>query len=172
MVALTKQNIQKNIEIDFEDIIWKYKIVICVIFAIIISVLYKLGIIRNIKENLGNIGVLLSAIMVVVSFVLTVLMYLYDRENFRKAISRFGVKNGKDVVFQYFFRVIISCIACIFIVIAIGVLYLPFMWLKLIISFAGATVFCYSLIGSVYMLFFSIDIVANINKTEKNKKVK
>ena len=73
---MIKGNMKKNIEIDFEDIIWKYKIVICVIFAIIISVLYKLGIIRNIKENLGNIGVLLSAIMVVVSFVLTVLMYL------------------------------------------------------------------------------------------------
>lgn len=64
---MIKGNMKKNIEIDFEDIIWKYKIVICVIFAIIISVLYKLGIIRNIKENLGNIGVLLSAIMVVVS---------------------------------------------------------------------------------------------------------
>lgn len=155
----------------FEDFIIRWKMVICIFFSIIITILYYFKIVSNIRENLGNIVALLAAMLVVVTLILTLLLYLNDKEKYKDAIAEYGEKNGKNMVYQYVYRIIIANILCIIIAIMIGIVQTEAIIIKLIISLVGSCSFCYLMMGSIYMLYFSIDIVSGINK-EKGKKVK
>lgn len=131
--------------------------------------MYCYGLITDIKGNLGNIVALLSAMLVVITLILTLLLYLNDKEKYQKAISNFGAKDGKNTIYQYVYRITIANIACIIIAILIGIFHIGHAYIKIVITFIGAFIFCYLLIGTIYMLWFTIDIVGSVNKKPETK---
>lgn len=146
-----------------EDVIIKWRILLNVMFAIILTVLYGMGVISDVKMNLSNIGLLLSSLLVVITLILTILLYLNEKEKYQKAIAKFGIKNGKNMIFSYLYKILVSNISCIIIIILIGVLKIDLLVLKLIVTAVTAYIFGYLLIGTIYMLWFAIDIAGNIN---------
>lgn len=161
--------LKKLVENKIEDIIIKWKLLVCLLFSIAITSMYYYGLITDIKGNLGNIVALLSAMLVVITLILTLLLYLNDKEKYQKAISNFGTKDGKNMIYQYVYRIIIANVMCIIIAILIGVLHIGHNYIKIVITFIGVFVFCYLLIGTIYMLWFAIDIVGSVNKKPETK---
>ena len=67
------------------------------------------------------------------------------------------------MIFSYLYKILVSNISCIIIIILIGVLKIDLLVLKLIVTAVTAYIFGYLLIGTIYMLWFAIDIAGNIN---------
>jgi hypothetical protein len=158
---------KKDLDNKLEDLILKWKNLICLSASILITVLYYFGIISNISGNLGNVVALLAAMLVVITLILTLLLYLNDKDKYKAAIEDFGVKDGKNMVYQYVYRIIIANVFCTIIAIVIGVLKTDNIIVKLVFAVMGSYSFCYLTIGSIYMLYFAIDIVSGINKEKK-----
>ncbi len=146
-----------------EDVIIKWRLLLCGVFAIVLTALYGNGLIADVKMNLSNIGLLLSSLLVVVTLILTLLLYLNDKEKYKEAIARFGTKKGKNMIFAYLYKILLSNIICIIITILIGVLKIDMLVFRLMVTAVAAYVFGYLFIGTIYMLWFAIDIAGNIN---------
>ncbi|MBQ7077067.1 MAG: hypothetical protein IJM91_02900 [Lachnospiraceae bacterium] len=161
---------KKSFENSMEDFIYKCKSLLCAISAVIVAGLYYWGYISDIRSNLDNIVALLSAVLVIVTLILTILLYLNDKENYQKAIKANGYKDGARVIYMYVFRIILADISCILLTILIGVVDIECNIAKVIVSFIGTYIFSYLLIGSSYILWFAIDIIGNINKKREGMK--
>lgn len=161
---------RKSFENSIEDFIYKWKMVLCAISAAIVAGLYYLGDITDIKSNLGNIVALLLAVLVIVTLILTILLYLNDKESYQKAIKANGYKDGASVIYRYVFRIILADISCILLAIIIGVVNIDYFIVKVVVAFIGIFIFSYLLIGSLYILWFAIDIIGNINKKREGMK--
>lgn len=150
----------RNIEHFLENYIYRYRILICLVISICVTELYMRRYISDIKDNLGNLVALLSAVLVVVTLILTVLLYLNDKDRYKRAMNVYGTNS----IYQYVFCIVLSDITCIIMIILIGVLSIKVEIIKRLIAFFSTFIFCYALIGTLYVLWFAIDIVGNIDK--------
>lgn len=153
-----------------EDIFLKYLLVICVVLAAFSTYGYYVGYIQNVRGTMPNIIMFASIMFVVISLILTLLISLKESLLFDRIRKNFPLVT-KDI-FKFLNKIILSSI---FVVIwAIFVTVLPLnlnIYFKVAISLIGCTMFWYMILGSVYMLIFTTDMVVKDDKLEKTKKM-
>ena len=154
---------------EIEKIYLNNRIIISFIISIIITMLYFFGFIDNIRSNIPNLVALSAAILVVITLILTILLYLNDKDSYRAVIVKHDM--GKHEIFMFTFKIIVTNIVSVMVLIAIGVLKIELLWFKIIIALIGSYFFFYMILGAMYMLWFAIYIVTKVSE-EKPAKVK
>lgn len=148
-----------------EDIYLKHKWGCSVVISVIITLLFRFEIITNIKDSISNMTNLIAALMVVITLILTILLYLNDKEPFKKRFQDYGY--NKIDIFYFIFKIIMTNILSTGILILIDIVRIDRYIIKILIAFCGSYIFSYMMLGTIYMLWFSIFIVIGIDEKEK-----
>lgn len=151
-----------------EKIYLNHKRLVSSVISIITVVVYYLGWIKRITDNISNIVALDAAMLVVITLVLTILLYLGEKENFRFQLDKFS--DGYKKIYSFLFYIILADIINMIILIIIAIVMFENIIQKLILCFIGMYSFSYMLLGALYMLWFSVYIVCNVEKEDKSVK--
>lgn len=157
---------KENIEDLLEYIYIKYRIVLCIIISGIVTLLYAFNVITNIRASISNLIDLTAALMVIITLILTLFLYLNDKEKYTERFKKYKVE--KKQLYYLMYKISIANILSTGILILIEIIEIKEQIFKLIIAFIGSYVFLYMLFGAIYMLWFAIYIVIGLDN-EKNK---
>ena len=103
-----------------ENIYLKNRVGLPLVVSGIITILFHLGIVTNIRASVSNLIDLTAALMVIITLILTLLLYLNDKEKYIKRLEEY--KEGKKQIYYLIFKIIIANILSICILIFIDVL--------------------------------------------------
>lgn len=148
-----------------EDIYLKNRIGLSIFVSVIITILFHLGIITHIRESISNLIDLTAALMVVITLILTLLLYLNDKDKYIKRLERH--KPGKRQIYYLMFKIVMANILSTCILIMIDILEIPVYFLVISITFVGTYFFSYMVFGTIYMLWFAIFIVIGLDNEQK-----
>lgn len=148
-----------------EDIYLKNRVGLSIVVSGIITILFHLGIITNIRTSISNLIDLTAALMVIITLILTLLLYLNDKEKYIKRLEKY--KAGKKQIYYLIFKIAITNIVSTCILIAIDIFKINVYSFKIVIAFVGSSFFSYMMFGTIYMLWFAIFIVIGIDSEQK-----
>lgn len=150
-----------------EEVYLTYKIYLSLVVAVVVTILYHFNIINNVKANISNMIDLTAALLVIITLILTLLLYLNDKDEYKQKIQE--TKEGSKHIYFFIFKIAISNILCTLILIIIGVLETQVYVVKILIAFAGGYFFTFMMFGSIYMLWFTIFIVVGLDKKRERE---
>lgn len=160
-------NTKNNIIDWIENIYLNYKIYISIIISVVVTTLYHFKFIKNIKGNISNMIDLTAALLVVITLILTLLLYLNDKEEYKKKMEFY--KEGNQHIYYFILKITITNILSTLILIIIGILETQLYIIKLIFSLLGTYCFSYMMLGTMFMLWFTIYIVVGLNKKSNRR---
>lgn len=151
-----------------ENLFVRYMWLIAVVSSIIITSLYHVRILHNVRDTMSDIITFSSVIFVVLSIILTFLLTLKESRLFKRIKRYFPGINTK--LYKLFIKVIymtvfVLIIALIIIVIDFG----NVVFIKVLISLIGSGCFVYMIIGTLYLLRYTADMVINEHKYDVEK---
>lgn len=158
---------KENFEDLLEYIYIKYRIILCIIISGIVTLLYAFNVITNIRASISNLIDLTAALMVIITLILTLLLYLNDKEKYTERFKKYKVE--KKQLYYLMYKISIANVLSTGILILVDILQIKVVILKYIIAFIGSYVFSYMLFGAIYMLWFTIYIVIGLDS--KNDKM-
>jgi len=158
---------KENFEDLLEYIYIKYRIILCIIISGIVTLLYAFNVITNIRASISNLIELTAALMVIITLILTLLLYLNDKEKYTERFKKYKVE--KKQLYYLMYKISIANVLSTGILILVDILQIKAVILKYIIAFIGSYVFSYMLFGAIYMLWFTIYIVIGLDS--KNDKM-
>lgn len=160
----------KKILEKIEDLFLQYLWLISIVASIISTLAYYFGYIKNIRLTMPNVIMLASIIFVVISFILTLLISLKESLLFERIRNKFP--NITKNIYKFLNKVIMSSI---FVVLwALLITILPTVtqsFFRLLIAFIGFIMFWYMILGAIYMLKFTTDMVVKNDKLQKKDKL-
>lgn len=153
-----------------EDVFLKYLFVICMIISVVSTLIYSYDYIKNIRLTMPNIIMFSSIIFVVISFILTLLISLKESLLFDRIKNNFPLVTKK--IYKFINKIILSSIFVVMLALVVTILPSNLnKYLKYIISFIGFTMFWYMILGAIYMLKFTTDMVVKDNNLKKTEKI-
>lgn len=153
-----------------EDIFLKYLLLICIVLSIFSTFAYRFDFINNIRGTMGNVIMFASIIFVVISFILTLMISLKESLLFDRIRNKFPlITKG---IYKFLNKIILASILVVILALLITVLPLNLnIYFKIFISLVGFTMFWYMILGAVYMLKFTTDMVVKDNNLQKTNKI-
>ncbi|MFL0194833.1 hypothetical protein ACJDU8_04485 [Clostridium sp. WILCCON 0269] len=153
----------------FEDIFLRYLLIICIVISIFSTFAYYFGFIKNVRGTMPNVIMFASIIFVVISLILTLLISLKGSLLFDRIRNKFPLVTKS--VYKFLNKIILSSMVVVVLALFITVLPLNLnKYFKVFISLIGFIMFWYMILGAVYMLKFTTDMVVkndNLQKTNK-----
>ena len=146
------------------DFVWKWKSVTAILIAIIALVAYVCGVRIDIRSNLSNVIALLSALLVVMTLIFTVLIYLKSQSTFNRGMA--SVENSSEI-YRYLCSTIVTNIVAMAVIICIGFFETIALIVKYILIVVGTGSFSYSFIGTVYVLCWITDMIKKVDVAER-----
>lgn len=160
----------KYIKERVSDFFWKFKCLIAVSISLIVLVVYLCGVRIDIRDNISNVIALLSALLVVMTLIFTVLIYLKSQDTFNRAMA--DVENSSDI-YRYLCSIIVTNIVAMIVIICIGFFKTIDPVVKGVLIVVGTFSFSYSFLGTVYVLCWITGVIKIVDVAEsKNSKDK
>jgi len=152
----------------WEDITIKYLWVFLLPISAFFTYLYYLGVIKNIRGVMSDVIVFASIIFAVIGMILSLLISLRESPLFERIKKYFP--NIQNEIYKFTNKILFSTIGVVIIAFIVKTVSINNFYYNIIVSFVGFLLFMHMLIGTVYLLKFSTDMVIRNVDLDNNKK--